>query len=200
MTAAIADLGVGNLRSIRRALEHVGVAAEVAPPEALPDADLVILPGVGAFGAAAEALAPVRGALADALEDGRPCIGICLGLQVLFEASQESDGEGLGRFAGEVRRFPAGRKVPHMGWSPVTVTDGPLAEGLDGAPYMYFAHSYHPVPEGDDVVAATCEYGVEFAAAVRKGRTVGFQFHPEKSGDAGLAILANAVDALGVDR
>lgn len=200
MTAAIADLGVGNLRSIRRALEQVGVAAEVVPPKDLLDAELMVLPGVGAFGAAADALAPIRDDLADALAAGRPCIGICLGLQLLFEGSQESAGDGLGVFAGEVRRFPAGRKVPHMGWSPVAVSDGTLADGLDRDPYMYFAHSYHPVPETDEVVAATCEYGVTFAAAVRKDRTIGFQFHPEKSGDAGLAMLANAIDALGVDR
>lgn len=200
MTAGIADLGVGNLRSIRRALEHVGVDAEVVPPGSLLDADLMVLPGVGAFGAAAEAIAPIRDDLADALEAGRPCIGICLGLQLLFEESQESPGDGLGVFAGDVRRFPAGRKVPHMGWSPVTVDDETLADGLDDAPYMYFAHSYHPVPQDDEVVAATCEYGGTFAAAVRRERTIGFQFHPEKSGDAGLALLANALDALGVDR
>lgn len=200
MTAGIADLGVGNLRSIRRALEQVGVEAEVVPPEALLDTDPMVLPGVGAFGAAAKALAPIRDDLADALRSGRPCIGICLGLQLLFESSQESAGDGLGVFAGDVHRFPAGRKVPHMGWSPVTVDDPALSAGLDDAPYMYFAHSYHPVPDDEHVVAATCEYGVSFAAAVRKEQTIGFQFHPEKSGDAGLALLANALDALGVDR
>lgn len=191
MTARIADLGIGNLRSIRRALEHVGVDARIVEPEALLDGELVVLPGVGAFDAAIDALDPVLGELRDALLDGQPCIGICLGLQVLFERSQEGDRPGLGVFEGVVERFPTGLKVPHMGWSPVAFDDG-------DEDYMYFAHSYHPVPADDGDVVATCDYGGRFAAAVAKQRTVGFQFHPEKSGDAGLALLEATVDDLGV--
>lgn len=199
--AAVADLGIGNLRSIVRALDRLGVPADVVPPADLLDAELAVLPGVGGFGPAARNLAPVRDDLRAALEDGLPCIGICLGLQALFEESEEADGEGLGFFAGRVERFPPGPKVPHMGWSPVRIEDPELADGLPEQPYFYFAHSYHPVPAGaEDVTVATCEYGRPFAAAVRRAHTVGFQFHPEKSGDAGLTLLGNALDALGVER
>lgn len=198
MRAAVADLGIGNLRSIVRALEHHGVDADVVAPKALLDAELIVLPGVGGFGPAANRLAPVRDELRGRLRDGTPCIGICLGLQLLFEASDEDEGQGLGYLDGRVERFSGDVKVPHMGWSPVEIADPDLADGLE-RPYMYFAHSFHPLAD-EAITVATCDYGGTFAAAVRQDRTVGFQFHPEKSGDDGLRLLGNALDVLEVER
>ncbi len=195
---AVLDYGIGNLRSAEKALQHVGAAArlvtEVGDVEA---ADAVVLPGVGAFGACADALresgldAPARGAIAS----GVPFFGVCVGFQLLYEASVESPGaSGLGVFPGTVAPLPAGVKHPQMQWNVLepTGTDVPaLLEGLGLRPWVYFVHSFAP-PIGAETVAV-CDYGGPVAAMANRGALWGAQFHPEKSGTAGLALLANFV-------
>jgi glutamine amidotransferase len=181
--ARLFDTGAGNLHSLMRALAFVGVECTVeADPARLSGARLVVLPGVGAFGAAAERLAPGRQRLRDALADGQPCLGICLGMQLLFERSEEGLGEGLGLLAGDVVRLRTGR-VPHMGWAPV-----------DGLGDMYFAHSFVCRPASEGVVTAWARHGGRAVPAIVKvRRTIGVQFHPEKSSTGGLELLRTLV-------
>jgi imidazole glycerol-phosphate synthase subunit HisH len=181
MRIAVFDYGAGNLHSLTKALAGPGVDVAIeADPFALLLADAIVLPGVGAFGAAAARLAPARQAVAAALAAGRPCIGICLGMQLLFDTSDESPGaQGLGVIAGRVTRLRAAR-VPHMGWNTVTCS-------LNVA---YFAHSYVCRPEDESVVTAwTVENGDRFPSAVRWRNVVGVQFHPEKSSAPGVRFL-----------
>lgn len=196
MNVTVADLGVGNLHSLTKALIACGAKPTVETrPEAWLDADVLVLPGVGAFGAGAAALAPVREPLRQRLEAGTPCLGICLGLQLMFQGSEETPAAaGLGLLKGTVRRFPdaLGVKVPHMGWTRIQGTADPLMEGIDPGQNFYFVHSYYPPSEGNHVVA-TARHGTEFPCILRKGATVGVQFHPEKSSDAGLQLLKNWV-------
>jgi glutamine amidotransferase len=182
--ATLFDTGAGNLHSLRRALAALGVESEVeADARKLPGASFVVLPGVGAFGVAAARLAPGREALRRALLDGQPCLGICLGMQLLFERSEEGAGEGLGLIEGDVTRLVA-RRVPHMGWTPV-----------DGVGAMYFAHSFACRPRAPEVVTAWARHeGAEVPAIVTKARTIGVQFHPEKSSAGGLALLQRLID------
>ena len=199
---------MGNLRSVQKALARVGGEADISDkPEDVSRAERLVIPGVGAFGDAMRALAardlvePIR-AFA---RRGRPVLGICLGLQVFFDESEESDaaperseGErGLGLVAGRVVRFDEtmGLKVPHMGWNTVRVVrPSPLFEGMPAeGTYFYFAHSYYAAPRQEDVVIGRTEYGVSFASAVGAGNVVATQFHPEKSQAAGLAVLENFV-------
>lgn len=200
---AIVDYGVGNLRSVQKALEHVGAAAVVSgDPAALDAARGVVLPGVGAFGDGMANLR-ARGLVEPLLrhaEAGKPLLGICLGMQLLFDESEEMGRHrGLGLLPGRVVRFPAsGLKVPHIGWNQLRNTQHTirstsrelLADVPDGA-YAYFVHSYYPVPDEASDVLATTEYGVEFASVVGRERVWGAQFHPEKSQEVGLQILAN---------
>jgi glutamine amidotransferase len=183
MKATLFDTGAGNLHSLLRALAFVGVDCCVeADATKLVGAPLVVLPGVGAFGAAALRLQPGRSALRAAIIDGQPCLGICLGMQLLFEHSQEGDGEGLGVIAGTVERL-GGRRVPHMGWTKV-----------DGLGEMYFAHSFACQPRNPEVVTAWALHeGTRVAAIVKTRRTIGVQFHPEKSSSGGLALLRTLV-------
>ncbi len=195
MTLAIVDYGVGNLRSVQRALERAGAAVEIsADPGALGRANGIILPGVGAFGDGmreleARGLAP---ALRDLATRGMPLLGICLGMQLLFEESEEMGRTaGLGLLRGRVRRFPAGLKVPHIGWNQVhRVRPSPLLAGMPQDSYAYFVHSYYVDPADPDVVLATTDYGGGFASVVGQGRLYGLQFHPEKSQEVGLRMLA----------
>ncbi|MFZ5444913.1 MAG: imidazole glycerol phosphate synthase subunit HisH [Myxococcota bacterium] len=182
MKAVLFDIGAGNLHSLERALVRFGVSVSVeADATKLTQADLLILPGVGAFGHAAERLAPGRAAVREALEAGLPCIGICLGMQLLFDESEEGPGAGLGLLPGRVTRL-RGRRVPHLGWTPV------------GDDRFYFAHTYACRPVDPAAVEAWAEHeGERFPAIVRKGRTAGAQFHPEKSSKAGLALLERLV-------
>ncbi|MHB1583137.1 MAG: imidazole glycerol phosphate synthase subunit HisH [Acidimicrobiales bacterium] len=194
---AVLDYGIGNLRSAEKALEAVGAPARLeSDPERADAAAAVVLPGVGAFGPCARALE--RTGLADvarrALADGRPFLGICIGFQLLFEGSDESPGiDGLGVLPGTVRRLADGVKHPQMQWNRLERVGEPsgLLAGLDEGPWVYFVHSFAP-PVGPDTVAV-CDYGGPVCAAAERGPVWGTQFHPEKSGRAGLAILANFV-------
>jgi imidazole glycerol-phosphate synthase subunit HisH len=199
---AVLDYGVGNLHSAAKALDRAGAAVRVVPTvaEAAGAAGLVV-PGVGAYRACLRGLATAGGAAAVAgwLEGGRPLLGICVGMQLLFEASEEGPvGEGVGVLPGKIRRLTGGPvKIPHIGWDEVTVRPGSrLLAGLGDGTRFYFVHSYAPEADGD-AVAAACDYGGRFAAAVEHGHLFGTQFHPEKSGQAGLALLANFVAVVG---
>lgn len=183
MNAVLFDYGAGNMHSLARAFAHVGTPLRVESDIArCIDVDLLVLPGVGAFGLAAERIAPARLQLRDALRAGLPCIGVCLGMQLLFEGSDEGDGRGLALLEGRVCRLTEGR-VPHMGWAAVSGLADP----------MYFAHSYVCQPRDASVVQATT---ATFAAIVRTARTVGVQFHPEKSSKPGLALLDSLVKSV----
>ena len=196
---ALLDYGVGNLHSAAKALDRAGAAVRVVPTvaEAAGAAGLVV-PGVGAYGACLSGLASAGGpaAVAGWLEGGRPLLGICVGMQLLFEASEEGPvSDGAGVVPGKIRRLTGGGgvKIPHIGWDEVSVRRGSrLLAGLGDGTRFYFVHSYAPEPDGD-AVAAVCDYGGRFAAAVEYGNLFGTQFHPEKSGAAGLALLANFV-------
>jgi len=193
---AILDYGMGNLRSVEKAVEHVGASATVtADPGAVRDADGLILPGVGAFPRAMERIRE-RGldALAsERLDAGVPVLGICLGLQLLFETSAELGGAtGLGLLPGAVDRLHApGLKVPHIGWAAVRwERQSRLIEGIESGTPFYFVHSFAPQPTSDDLLGSA-EYGERFACAAERGNVFGVQFHPEKSSAAGLRLLAN---------
>ena len=197
---AIVDYGAGNLRSVELALARLGVHTRVtADPDMLALADGLILPGVGAFSDAMAALgrSGTIPAVLEAVGAGRPLLGICLGMQLLLDGSEEGPGvPGLGLIPGEVRRLPGcGLKIPHMGWNSLTpAKPSPLFKGLPEEPYVYFVHSYAcKAADPADVLAVT-DYGVPFHAAVQRGRILGFQFHPEKSGDVGPKLLANFVE------
>jgi glutamine amidotransferase len=194
---AVLDYGVGNLHSAAKALDRAGAEVRVVPTvAAAAGAAGLVVPGVGAYGACLRGLASAGGAAAVAgwLEGGRPLLGICVGMQLLFEASEEGPvGDGVGVVPGKIRHLTGQVKIPHIGWDEVTVRPGSrLFAGLGDGTRFYFVHSYAPEPDGE-AVAAVCDYGGRFAAAVEHGNLFGTQFHPEKSGRAGLALLANFV-------
>jgi glutamine amidotransferase len=198
---AVLDYGIGNLRSAEKALQHVGAeAALVQEPSAAEGADGVVLPGVGNFGCCMEALRSSgldRVALA-AVSAGKPFLGICVGMQMMYEGSDESPGvPGLGLLPGRIRLLPEGVKRPQMQWNLLQLTepDCPILSGLGDQEWAYFVHSY-AAPPGDAVVA-TCDYGGPVVAAVGRDRMWATQFHPEKSGSAGLKLLANFASACG---
>jgi glutamine amidotransferase len=194
-TVAVLDYGSGNLHSVSRALAHVGADVRVVDKPEDVAGDAVLIPGVGHFGQCARALraagfeAPIR----SAIEDGRPVIGVCVGMQILFEASEEDDEPGLGVLPGVVRRLPTTVRVPHMGWNTVAWAGRRHAFVADipDQTSFYFVHSYAP-DLGADAVGAT-EHGRTFAAVVARDTVFATQFHPEKSGDAGLQLYANIV-------
>jgi len=196
---AILDYGMGNLRSVEKALERVGAGAEItAERKRVEAADGVILPGVGAFPKAMERVREVGldELVAGRVEAGVPVLGICLGLQLLFERSSENEGSaGLGLIDGMVGPIEAnGYKVPHIGWSPVRWShDSRLTKGLGPEPPFYFVHSFTPRPASQGDVLGTAAYGERFACAVERPPLYGVQFHPEKSSSAGLGLLANFV-------
>jgi glutamine amidotransferase len=204
-TVAVIDYGMGNLRSVCKAIEHVAPQAQVRlthRPEALRAADRIVFPGQGAIGGCVAALASsgMREALHDALAH-KPFLGICLGLQALYEHSEEGGGTaGLGVLPGRVRRFPAAvgtdgpLKVPHMGWNQVhQVRPHPLWEGIPAESRFYFVHSYYAESEDPGCVTGTTEYGVPFTSAAGRDNIFAVQFHPEKSQHAGLRLIANFV-------
>ena len=196
---AILDYGMGNLRSVEKALERVGAEAEVTrDEERIRGADGVVLPGVGAFPKAMEAVRELGFdvLMREHVEAGRPVLGICLGMQLLFESSTELGGaEGLGLLDGEVIALDApGLKVPHIGWNEVSWTNGsPLHEGLSNPAAFYHVHSFAPRTDAGDEVIGWSTYGSRFPSVVGRGRVFGVQFHPEKSGPDGLALLRNFV-------
>ena len=190
----ILDYGAGNLRSVQNTLEEIGAEHElVRDREGLRRASKVILPGVGHFGQMMRALdqMQVREALMERIRAGIPFLGICLGLQGLFETSEEApEQKGLGLFPGRICRFPAAARVPHMGWNEIQPRNGArLLRNLPAHPYLYFAHSYYaPVI---DATAATCDYTTAYTAVLESGNVFGVQFHPEKSGPLGLRVVRN---------
>ena len=196
----IVDYGMGNLRSVQKAIEAVGAAAEItSDPELVRRASKVILPGVGAFGDAMAELtrSGLGEAFCEAVKVGKPCLGVCLGLQLLFDLSLE-DGEhaGLGLLRGRVIRFASrpSLKVPHMGWNTLTISrPAPLLVGLPPEPSVYFVHSYYAVPEDVEDIAAVADYPGPFPAVVWRDNLTACQFHPEKSQAIGLAMYANFV-------
>lgn len=201
---AIADTGSGNLRSVEKALVRAGADVVVtADPDRIARADKVVVPGQGAFGGCMAGLSRGGGALKqvvlESLRAGKPYLGICLGLQVLFEGSEEDPScQGLGVFPGRVRRFRehSGLKIPHMGWNGTSRQGGPLAGALQEIPdgtYFYFVHSYFAVPERPADIALVTEHGEPFCAAIARDNVFACQFHPEKSQQAGLALLQSFV-------
>jgi glutamine amidotransferase len=198
----VLDYGIGNLRSAAKAFQHVGADAVLtADPEQVASADAVVLPGVGAFGRCREALhdSGLDEVALEAVASGRPFLGICVGMQLLYDGSEEAPGvTGLGVLAGMVRRLPAGVKHPQMQWNRLELqAESPLLEGLGDAPWMYFVHSFAPEHTGE--VVATCDYGGPVTAAAQRENVMATQFHPEKSGAAGLALLANFVRLAAVE-
>ena len=193
MRIALFDYGAGNLHSLGKALEGAGARVTVTADwtEALAQ-DALVMPGVGAFGAAARALPDDRGRVREALANGLPCLGICLGMQLFFDHSEESEGDGIGLVPGIVRLLDA-PIVPQMGWNDVETGDDPIFEGID-ALVAYYANSYVCVPDDSADEIAWSEYdGRRFAASVRRANTWGMQFHPEKSSTKGRRIVSNFV-------
>ncbi len=195
---AVLDYGVGNLHSATKALDRAGADVRVVPAVAAAEgAAALVVPGVGAYGACLAGLGRAGGpaAVSAWIRGGRPLLGICVGMQLVFEGSEEGPvHDGIGAVPGTVRRLPGTVKVPHIGWNEVKVQPGSrLFAGLPDGTRFYFVHSYAP-EAGGPAVAAVCDYGGPFAAAVERDNLFGSQFHPEKSGANGLALLSNFVD------
>ena len=198
---AVVDYGIGNLRSAQKALQHVGANALLtADPRLIADADAVVLPGVGAFGACMTALraAGLEPVIHETVASGRPFMGICVGMQMLFGDSEEDPlATGLGVIPGTIRWISDRLPRPQMQWNQLQLhTADPMFDGLGQHPWVYFVHSFHGVPAEPAAVAATCRYGGVVNAAFRLGNVFATQFHPEKSGPAGLAMLRNFVNVV----
>ena len=200
----ILDYGSGNILSIYNGFKKIGTKVNVSDDKkVLKDSDAIILPGVGAYGAVMNNLVDYKDLIYEHIDSGKPLLGICLGLQVLFTNSEESPNvEGLNIFEGSVRRFslPQEYKIPHMGWNKIKVNstssnNSTLLENVDDE-YMYFVHSYYIEPEDKDLITAYCDYGMNVPVAIGKDNIHALQFHPEKSGQAGLEILRNFVDII----
>jgi glutamine amidotransferase len=194
---AIIDYGMGNLRSVQAGLEFVGQEAFVTDdPQKIADAPAVILPGVGAFGDAITKLerTGLGDAFCRAVQSGKPCLGICLGLQLLFSKSDEGGSyDGLGIIHGRVTRFSNQLKVPHMGWNQIEIKkpDVPIFRDIPDNSYVYFVHSYYVDPEDESFIATTTNYGIDFTSMIAKDNLFATQFHPEKSQKIGLQMLRN---------
>ena len=197
LKVAVIDYESGNLKSVSRALERAGVRPEISgDPNVLLEADAAVLPGVGAGDAAMRALE--RQGLTEPLRrfaaSGKPFLGICLGLQLLMDCTEEGDAPCLGIVAGKTRRLTRGLKVPHMGWNTVRFKlDHPVFAGIPDDAHFYFVHSYYAEPKDEDLVAGTTEYGARFCSVVARDNLVATQFHPEKSGPLGLRVYENFV-------
>jgi len=193
MNVALLDFGIGNLHSLAKALESAGARVTIdADLSTIDMADALVFPGVGSFGAASEQLAPKTEALHAAIQSGKPCLGVCLGMQLLFETSEEGAGSGLCALAGNVRALHS-RRLPHVGWNDVEMMDDPLFAGIDSL-IAYYSNSYVVEPADASEVIAWTQYGTDrFPAAVRRDNVWGVQFHPEKSGAPGLRLIRNFV-------
>lgn len=191
--AAIIDYGVGNLLSLKCALEKVGFNVTVGlSAQQIKKADAVALPGVGSFPAAAAKLDAVKEELVDAVNSGVPLLGICLGFQLFFPESEEGAGKGLALFEGKNVNLPSSVKVPHMGWNTLRIVKrNELFDGVEDDSYVYFVHSLYPAPLDKGIVCTETEYGTTFTSAIAAKNVFGTQFHPEKSGDVGFQILEN---------
>ena len=196
---AVLDYGMGNLRSVARAVEQVGGRPLVTPdPDLALRADALILPGVGAFGRCMRGVreAGLERAIHEVVALGRPVLGVCLGMQILFEGSDEAEEAGLGILAGRIERLQGDVKVPHMGWNRVAWTsDHPIARAVPTASHFYFVHSF-ALPADHPATVGVTDYGRPFAAAVAVGNVFATQFHPEKSGQAGIQLLRNWIRSL----
>ena len=202
---AVLDYGIGNLRSAQKGLQFVGADARLTNDiKLIADADAVVLPGVGNFGACMTALreAGLEESVHAAIATSRPFLGICVGMQMLFESSEESPGvTGLGIVGGDIRWLPDGVQKPQMQWNQLKIIkQDELFSGLEQNPWMYFVHSLSVVPVNDSVVVANCNYGIDLVAAIRLNNIFATQFHPEKSATEGLKILQNFVATCGADR
>lgn len=198
---AIINYGAGNLRSVQKACEYVGEKAVITDNrEEILNADRVILPGVGSFGSCIESIrkANLFDCIRQVTESGTPFLGICLGLQLLFEASDESpDAKGLGILKGRCVKIPQsdGVKIPHIGWNSITFPNpSPLFTGIEDGSFVYFVHSYYMQQNDKSVITAVCDYSASLPVALSRGNIHATQFHPEKSGDVGLKILKNFID------
>ena len=190
------NYGVGNLRSIRKGLEKSGAQVQIThSPKDLCSSDAIVLPGVGAFAPAVKNMVPIADVVAEAMDNGKPILGVCLGLQLLFTRSSEGGSiNGLGFISGEVVKLPDSVKTPQMGWNTISfVKSHPLLDGVKDNSFVYFVHSYYPQPADPDVVVTTTEYGVRFPSLVAKRNLFATQFHPEKSSKTGLIMLKNFV-------
>jgi glutamine amidotransferase len=201
----IIDYGSGNLKSIKNGFSKIGADAIVSSSiKEINDAEVLVLPGVGAFGNAMQNLGEYKNSIIDHVNDRKPFLGVCLGLQVLFSSSEENLGvDGLGIFKGEVVHFPEsvkkeGLKIPQMGWNQLNIkAECPILTGV-GNEFMYFVHSYYVNPKNKKIIAATVNYGIDVPAVVCKDNIFATQFHPEKSGEIGLQILKNFVELVSV--
>lgn len=199
---AIVDYGMGNLRSVMNAFAKVGADVKVTRDlKTIRDARAVVLPGVGAFGRCVENLKrfDLFDFLKEEISQGKPYLGICLGMQILLESSEEAPGvPGMGVIKGSVVRFRGAMKVPHMGWNRADIVKpGPIFDTIPNGSYFYFVHSFYPDPKEEDVSATLTEYGVRFTSSIQKDNVFASQFHPEKSQGIGLRILRNFVTLCG---
>ena len=197
---AIIDYGAGNLHSVKNALDFLGEDNIVTnDPNVIMSADRIILPGVGAFGDAMKCLnkSGLTDVVKQAAESGKPFLGICLGLQLLFEESEETeDIKGLGIFKGKVIRIPSGEglKIPHIGWNSLEIPKtSKILKDIGDEPFVYFVHSYYILPDNSDDISAYTNYGIKLGVAVERGNVFATQFHPEKSGEIGMTILKNFI-------
>ncbi|MCQ2971258.1 glutamine amidotransferase [Methanobrevibacter gottschalkii] len=189
----IIDYKSGNLKSISNGFKKIGAEYKISDDkEVIANSDYLVLPGVGAFGSAMENLKPFRDVIHEHVSEDKPFLGICLGQQVLMSSSEEADGvKGLDLFKGHVELLSGDVKIPHMGWNKLKIcNNSPILEGIDGE-FFYFVHSYHVVPDDESIIAGVCEYGGEIVASLSQNNLFSTQFHPEKSGIAGLKILKN---------
>lgn len=199
---AIIDYGAGNIQSVYKALKFIGADCKVtSDKDEILNADGAILPGVGSFGDAMDTMTKrgIKDTIIEYTKSGKPFLGICLGLQLLFPESEETPGvKGLDIFKGTITKIPNQNrtlKIPHMGWNNISIKQkNGIFKGIEGKPYVYFVHSFYLKAQDKDIVAATTQYGVEIDAAVQKGNIIATQFHPEKSGEVGLKMLKNFVE------
>ena len=199
---AIIDYGAGNIQSVYKALKFIGADCKVtSDKDEILNADGAILPGVGSFGDAMDTMTKrgIKDTIIEYTKSGKPFLGICLGLQLLFPESEETPGvKGLDIFKGTITKIPNQNrtlKIPHMGWNNISIKQkNGIFKGIEGEPYVYFVHSFYLKAKDKDIVAATTQYGVEIDAAVQKGNIIATQFHPEKSGEVGLKMLKNFVE------